>query len=121
VTIANEVGNDVRYDPSATYEVKSRDVEYRREGDTPMLARVYEPQGAGPFPMLFDLHGGGWAQFDRLRDEPVDSELARPIAPTRQRTRCNSPTPTPWKAASLAMPLPEHAPHLFEPGPRRGQ
>ena len=40
------------YDPAQTYEVKSYDVEYRHEEDAPWLARVFEPQGNGPFPAL---------------------------------------------------------------------
>ena len=67
----------LRYDPGAHFEVRTRDVEYRHDGSKSWLARIYEPQGAGPFPMLIDIHGGGWCKYDRLEDAPVDSELAR--------------------------------------------
>lgn len=67
----------LHYDPGARFEVRARDVEYRHDGSKGWLARVYEPQGAGPFPMLIDIHGGGWCKYDRLEDEPVDSDLAR--------------------------------------------
>jgi len=67
----------LRYDPHATFDVRARDVEYRHDGSQSWLARIYEPQGAGPFPMLIDIHGGGWCKYDRLHDEPVDSALAR--------------------------------------------
>ena len=67
----------LRYDPSAQFEVKTRDVEYRHDGSKSWLARIYEPQGPGPFPMLIDVHGGGWLKYDRLEDRPVDAELAR--------------------------------------------
>jgi len=66
----------LRYDPTAQFAVKDRDVEYRRVGGRSLLAHIFEPQGPGPFPMLVDIHGGGWNRFDRLRDAPVDSELA---------------------------------------------
>jgi len=66
----------LRYDPAARFDVAFRDVEYRRVGDRALLAHVYEPQGPGPFPMLIDIHGGGWNRFDRLRDKPVDAMLA---------------------------------------------
>jgi acetyl esterase len=66
----------LRYDPEALFAVKDRDVEYRRVGGRSLLAHVYEPQGPGPFPMLVDIHGGGWNRFDRMRDKPVDIELA---------------------------------------------
>ena len=65
------------YDPRAQFEVKTRDVEYRHDGARSWLARIYEPQGPGPFPMLIDVHGGGWLKYDRLEDQPVDAELAR--------------------------------------------
>ena len=66
----------LRYDPAARFAVRDRDVEYRRVGGRSLLAHVYEPQGPGPFPMLVDVHGGGWNRFDRMRDKPVDIELA---------------------------------------------
>jgi acetyl esterase len=66
----------LRYDPAARFEVEDRDVEYRRVGGRSLSAHVYVPQGPGPFPMLIDIHGGGWNRFDRMRDKPVDVELA---------------------------------------------
>lgn len=63
------------YEPSARFEVKVFDVEIPREG-TPLLARVYQPQGTGPFPMLLDAHGGAWSSGDRTNNEPVDLPLA---------------------------------------------
>jgi acetyl esterase len=66
----------LRYDPTAHFTVLDRDVEYRRVGGRSLLAHVFEPQGPGPFPLLVDIHGGGWNRFDRLRDKPVDLELA---------------------------------------------
>lgn len=75
--MAENTRREPRYDPAARFEVNARDVEYRHDGSKSWLARVYEPQGAGPFPMLIDIHGGGWCKYDRLEDEPVDSELAR--------------------------------------------
>ena len=33
-----------------SYEVKVEDVEYARHAGTPLLARLYRPQGTGPFP-----------------------------------------------------------------------
>lgn len=66
----------LRYDPSARYEVRSRDVEYRRDGERGWLAHVWEPQGPGPFPALLDVHGGAWGDFDRLRDGIIVEPLA---------------------------------------------
>ena len=36
--------------------------EYRRAGDGAWLARIYQPQGAGTFPVLLDVHGGAWTR-----------------------------------------------------------
>ena len=60
----------------ATYEVDVEDVEYLRHGDKPLLARVYQPKGAGPFPIVIDLHGGAWNNKDRMSDEGTDRPLA---------------------------------------------
>ena len=59
------------------FELKVSDVEFLR---TPkgrqLMARVYQPQGAGPFPMVLDLHGGAWRRKDRLAEEPMDRAIA---------------------------------------------
>jgi acetyl esterase/lipase len=67
----------MKYDLCVNYEVLERDVAYRDVDGHVLLSHVYEPQGEGPFPMLIDLHGGGWNRYDRLRNRPVDLELAQ--------------------------------------------
>ena len=64
------------YNPSARYPFKVSDVEFRRTPKRTLLARVYQPQGAGPFPALLDLHGGAWFDKDRLANAPMDEALA---------------------------------------------
>jgi acetyl esterase/lipase len=65
------------YDPKARFEVKVSEVEFRRNAAGRMLmARIYQPQGAGPFPTLLDLHGGAWNRKDRLAEEPMDRAIA---------------------------------------------
>jgi acetyl esterase/lipase len=64
------------YDPRRTFVVRSRDVEYRRDGAESWLARVYEPQGDGPFPALLEVHGGAWNRGDRLQNAPMVEALA---------------------------------------------
>jgi acetyl esterase len=44
------------------------DIEYLRHGDKPLLARVFGPRGAGPFPALVECHGGAWCMSDRLTE-----------------------------------------------------
>ncbi len=65
------------YDPAARFEIKVSEVEFRRTPAGRMLmARVYQPSGAGPFPTLLDLHGGAWNAKDRRAEEPMDRALA---------------------------------------------
>jgi acetyl esterase/lipase len=42
-----------------------------------LMARVYQPQGVGPFPTLLDLHGGAWNNKDRFANEPMDRAVAQ--------------------------------------------
>ena len=86
----------LRYDPNATFEIESTDVVYRREGDTTWLARVHRPLGEGPFPTLIDVHGGAWANGDRLMNEGSDIALARSgmvVAAIDFRTSQSAPHP----------------------------
>ena len=65
------------YDPDARFDLVVSDVELRRNAAGRMLmARIYQPQGPGPFPTVLDLHGGAWSRKDRLAEEPMDRALA---------------------------------------------
>jgi acetyl esterase len=64
------------YNPEAHYEIKVWDIEFRRTPTRTLMARVYQPQGPGPFPTLLDLHGGAWNDKDRLANVPMDENLA---------------------------------------------
>jgi acetyl esterase/lipase len=66
----------VAYDPMKQYDIKVWDVEYRRDPVRTLMARVYQPQGTGPFPTLLDVHGGAWNDQDRTANAPVDERLA---------------------------------------------
>lgn len=66
----------VNYDPAKHYEIKVWDVEYRRDPVRTLMARIYQPQGEGPFPVLLDVHGGAWNDQDRTANAPVDERLA---------------------------------------------
>ena len=46
------------YDPAARYELKVSEVPFRKNAaGRQLMARIYQPQGAGPFPVVLDLHG----------------------------------------------------------------
>lgn len=64
------------YDPDGRFEVRIEDVEYRRQGPERWLARVYQPQGQGPFPVLLEVHGGAWNNNDRTQNAALDEALA---------------------------------------------
>jgi acetyl esterase len=65
------------YDPGARFDLAVNDIELRRNPAGRMLmARIYQPQGPGPFPTVLDLHGGAWNRKDRFAEEPMDRALA---------------------------------------------
>ena len=66
-----------KYDPAANYELKVTEVPFRKNSaGRQLMARIYQPQGAGPFPTLLDLHGGAWQRKDRKAEEPMDRAIA---------------------------------------------
>src|SRR5206468_12070364 len=65
------------YDPGARLDLTVEEVELRRNiAGRMLMARIYQPRGAGPFPVVLDLHGGAWNAKDRHAEEPMDRALA---------------------------------------------
>jgi acetyl esterase len=65
------------YNPAAKFEIEVTDTEFRRTAKgRQLMARVYRPQGKGPFPTVLDLHGGAWNNKDRFANEPMDRAVA---------------------------------------------
>jgi acetyl esterase len=64
------------YNPANKLEIKVWDVEFRRAPARTLMARIYQPQGDGPFPAVLDLHGGAWNDKDRTANAPMDENLA---------------------------------------------
>jgi len=65
------------YDPKARYEIEVKELEYRRSPrGRPLMARIYQPKGSGPFPVLLDLHGGAWNSKDRFANQTMDRAVA---------------------------------------------
>jgi len=61
----------------ATYEIKIDDVVYLQHASGPLLARLYLPQGSGPFPLVAEVHGGAWCRGGRLDEDGLNQSLAR--------------------------------------------
>ena len=56
--------------------VRVEDVEYQRQGDRALLARLYRPAGAGPYPAAVQVHGGAWVHKDRADNDFMARALA---------------------------------------------
>ena len=76
-SLATANAKPMSYDPAAKFGVKISETEFRRTAaGRQLLARIYQPQGAGPFPTLLDLHGGAWNNKDRFANQPMDLAIA---------------------------------------------
>lgn len=67
---------DAKTADARTHEFDVEDVEYISHGGKPVLARIYKPRGAGPFPAIVDLHGGAWCINDRTGERIRHEMLA---------------------------------------------
>ena len=56
----------------ASHAITIEDVEYQPG----MLARLYRPRGAGPFPAALQVHGGAWTSKDRTDNDFMAIALA---------------------------------------------
>ena len=70
-------GNAARFNPASRMAITVSETPYRKTAaGRELIARVYQPEGNGPFPVLLDLHGGAWNQKNRFANEPMDRALA---------------------------------------------
>lgn len=65
------------YDPAARTEVRIWEEPFREVETRTLMARVYQPIGEGPFPVLLDLHGGAWTFKDRMANAGMAEAVAR--------------------------------------------
>jgi acetyl esterase len=65
------------YDPAANYEITIWEEDLRQVPSRMLLARIYQPLGDGPFPVLLDLHGGAWTFKDRMANVAMAEAMAR--------------------------------------------
>jgi acetyl esterase/lipase len=55
----------------------TEDMEYLRHGDQGLNLRLFRPAGAGPFPLVVDLHGGAWCDGGLTDCVPRDEVLVK--------------------------------------------
>ncbi len=65
------------YDSKANYEIKIWEEDFRQVSTRMLLARICQPIGDGPFPVLLDLHGGAWTFKDRTANVAMAEAMAR--------------------------------------------
>ena len=93
---ATKTAGTLVYHPEAHLAVSSQDVVYRREGDREFLARIYQPEGPGPFPAMIAIHGGAWANKEWLQNEESHRNLAEGglvVTAVQFRTSLDAPHP----------------------------
>jgi acetyl esterase len=61
----------------ANCNMSVEDLDCLRPDGSVMKIRLARPQGAGPFPAVIDIHGGGWVTGDRNQNALIDDALAR--------------------------------------------
>jgi acetyl esterase len=59
-----------------THDFTSQDIEYHTVDGETLLAKLYRPAGAGPFPAVVGVHGGAWTSGDRNNNQAIDAALA---------------------------------------------
>ncbi len=63
-------------DADSRPDVRIEDVEYQRQGGRALLARLYRPAGAGPYPAVVQVHGGAWVNKDRTDNDFIARAFA---------------------------------------------
>ncbi len=57
-------------------DFRTVDLEYQHQDGKPLLGRLYQPLGPGPFPAVLEVHGGAWTGGDRLNNVAIAEALA---------------------------------------------
>ncbi|MEA2640780.1 MAG: acetyl esterase [Chloroflexota bacterium] len=95
------------------YVVRVSDVACERAGSAPLRARVYQPDGVGPFPIVLNVHGGTWFYGSRPdgdcvfgnQDAMLDQALAASgiiVAALATRLAPQHPYPAPVEDVQFA-------------------
>lgn len=59
-----------------THDIRIEEIAYCRHSSGELMARLYLPQGPGPFPGVVEVHGGAWTANDRTTNRDIHQPLA---------------------------------------------
>lgn len=65
------------YNPNNRFEIKIWEEDFREIPTRMLCARICQPIGDGPFPVLLDLHGGAWTSKDRMANVAMADAMAQ--------------------------------------------
>jgi hypothetical protein len=70
--------------------IRAFDVLYLRAGEIELLARVYQPEAPGPFPVLLDIHGGAWNSGAKAKAAEIREAnfASNPVLPAEDNCPC---------------------------------
>src|SRR5258708_4419000 len=103
--------------------VRIEDVEYQRQGGRALLARLYRPVGAGPYPAVVQVHGGAWVNKDRTDNDFISRALAESgvlVASLDFRMPPEAPYPASLAAINLGIRWLKARARLYGSRPDRG-
>ena len=84
------------------FEFGVRDIVYRVIDGKPRKARVYQPEGDGPFPLVLFIHGGAWVDKDRTDDQNALIDFANDgVAVVAIEFRSGNEAPYPASLADI--------------------
>ena len=66
----------ITYDPNKKYHVTTSNIDFIKDQEESFVAKIYQPDGPGPFPVLLDVHGGAWQGGTAEDGQYFDQKLA---------------------------------------------
>lgn len=66
----------ISYDPQKTFPINIYHTVYIEDQQESFVAKIYQPEGPGPFPVLLDVHGGAWQGGTADDGQYFDEKLA---------------------------------------------
>ena len=66
----------ISYDPQKTFPINISHTVYIEDQQESIIAKIYQPEGPGPFPVLLDVHGGAWQGGTADDGQYFDEKLA---------------------------------------------